>query len=365
MKIRRTTLMSPTDVGPSGTKVIDINFTDYISRIDILFKYTVVTVSVQIGRVVDCITRVELVDGGNTIASITGAQLAALNCYNRKRLPFFSGSLTVGGICEQMVSIDFGRWIYDEMFAFAPGVFRNPQLRITFDEDASNTSAVINSLAVYAEVMSDIQKTPQNFICPREWKNYTFGTSSHESSSLPTSHIIKSIMLNPESADHSPVDLISTLKLSIDNDKFVIIDASMDDFLKSLHAKYPRFSYKMILDAVVTAKTVYANLSDDLKINIQYDDTAFVTAQSKFAVPTYTGNIIALGASVDIQADEAEISGTCPFNSIMIQHGDEWDYEQWLDARNAKTLDIDILSSSDADTGDDCSIVVELVQSNM
>lgn len=362
MDVRRTTLMSPTDVGPSGTKVIDLNVVDYLSRIDILFKYTVVTVSVQIGRVVDCISRVELVDGGNTIASVTGPQLAGINAHNRKRMPYFQGSLTVGGICEQMISIDFGRWLYDEDFAFNPGMFKNPQLRITYDEDASNTSAVINSLSVYADVMSGNMKTPSKYIVPREWKNFTFGTSSHEGVSLPTSHIIKSILFNPYSADHSPVDLISTIKLSMDNDKRVILDETFAYFTKCMLQKYPRFSEKMILDAVVTAKTIHSNLSDDLKIDVQYDGTAFVTAQSKLAVPTYTGNIIALSASVDIQAVEAEISGTCPFNSIMFQIGDEWEVSQWLDPRSAKSLDIDILSSSDADTGDNCSIVVELVQ---
>jgi len=363
MKSRKSILLAPADIGASGTKVININITDVISRIDILWKYTVVTVSVQIGRIVDCITRVELVDGGNTLISVTGAQLAALNAYNRKRMPYGHSSLTVGGICEQMISLDFGRWLYDEDYAFNPSLYKNPQLRITWDEDASNTNTIVNSLGVFADIMSETQKVPGYFLAPREWKNYTFGTSSHENVSLPTSNIIRSVLFNPESADHSPIDLISNVKIALDNDKSVIADMAFSDFVKTMLEKYPRFSEKMILDAVVTAKTIYSNLSDDLKIDIQYDDTAFVTAQSKLAVPTYTGNIIALGASVDLKADEAEISGTCPFNSIMFQIGDEWDSSQWLDPRQNKSLDIDILSSSDADTGDDCSVVVEMVQS--
>jgi len=362
MKARKVVLMPATDMGPSGTKVIDLNISDIISRIDIEFQAKVVTVSVMTGMVAQCISRVEIVDGGNTLISATGPQLCANNTYNRKRLPPHTGTLTVDGYQKQTMSIDFGRWLYDEDFAFPAKMYNNPQLRITYDEDASNGSVVINSMSVHAEVMTETKKTPQYFIAVREWKNYTFGTSSHELTSLPTDKMIKSLMFNPLSTDHSPVDLINTIKASLDNDKFVLCNMLFSDFEKQMSEKYPRFSYGMTLDAVVTAKTIYANLSDKLKIAIQYDDTAFVTAQSKFAVASYTGGVITLTASVDIQADEAEISGTCPFNTVMWQFGDEWDVDQWLDPRQYKSFDLDILSSSDADTGDTCSVVLEIVQ---
>ena len=103
---------------------------------------------------------------------------------------------------------------------------------------------------------------------------------------------------------------------------------------------WPRIEYNMILDAVVTAKTVFAVSAFDNHIDIQYDDTKFVTAQSLFAAPTYTNNKIALGASVDIAADRATIGGHIPFSVMCWPFGTQGDDNDWYAVRNIGSLQL-------------------------
>jgi len=363
MKPRIATLLASKDLGAAGTEIINLNLKGGISRIDMVWDFTVVTVSVMTARVIDCITKIELVDGGHVIASITGSQAVALNCYNRKRMPHFEGSLTVGDHCIQTFGLDFGRWIHDEMLALVPTMFDNLQLRITWDEDAANGSVVVNSLSCYAFVMDDLAKTPQGYLSPQQVYSYAMAASGHEYINLPVDANIRQIMLQPESTDHDPVALLSNIKLIIDGGRSIPIDMTAGDFFKIIQDKYPRISYKTVLDDAVTAKTIYANVSRDILIDIQYDETDFVTAQSNFALPTYAGHVIALAASVDIKAQNAEISGTCPMNTLCWLPGDEWDISQALNVTGVDDIELDLTASAAADSGDTTRVIVEQIKS--
>lgn len=359
MKSRIATIMGPEDLGAAGTKTLNIDIQDVISRISLIWKFTVATVSVMTARVIDCITKIELVDGADVLVSLSGSQLAGLNAYNRRRLPYSQGSLTVGGYCEQMIGLDFGRWLYDEYLALRPGLFNNLQLKITWNEDAANGSVVVNECSVYAHVMEDLEKQPIGFLAGREYKEYNYTASSHEYTDLPVDAKIRTMLLQLESEDHDPVALLDTIKLSLDNGKRVPIDMPFDAFYREMKSKYPRFNYGMTLDDAVTAKTIYANLSKDLQTKIEYDNTLFVTAQSKLAEATYTGHKIALAASADVKALRAEILGECPFSCVAWLTGDEWDVNQWFDPALFKNLQLDLKASSDADSGDSCKIALE------
>lgn len=359
IKKRIATILAPKDLGAAGTEVIDINVKNPISRLSMVWKVTNVTVSVMLAPVVDCISKIELVDGSDVLFSLSGAEAQALNYFDRKVMPYNAISLTVGGFFVAEMSIDFGRGLWDKELAFDPKKHTNPQLKITWDEDACNTSAVVNSFQVYAHIFENEAIKPVGFLQSKEIKQYAMGASTHEYTDIPTDMAIRQMIVRAYSADHSPVTLLDTLKLSVDNDRSVPLNMKADDYFRMIKAYYPRVYEKITLDAVVTAKTIYANVSEELDININYDDTAFVTAQSKFAVPTYTGAKIALSASVDIQADTGHISGLLPHNCIPIPIGDQGNIGDWMAMEGIGSIRADILASSDADSGDTTYLILQ------
>ena len=339
-KYRTTSLLASKDLGASGTEVIDINVKDVISRINLHWQTKIVTVSVELAALVEPIEKVELVDGSDVLHSLTGEEMYALNYYDRLTHADYEASLTVSDFSKVVLSIDFGRWLWDTAYALDPGRFRNLQLKITFNEDLANTSVVENELIVEALIFDEKKVTPRGFLMSKEIFTYTPVASGSEFIDLPTDHTIRKLLIQSDSTDKNPFEVLDQVKISEDNDSKIPFDLTGEEFYRTHAHMWPRIDYNMILDAVVTAKTIFAVTAYDNDIAIQYDDTNFVTAQTNFALPTYTNNKIALGASVDIQADRATIGGRIPFSVMCWPFGMQGDDTDWYDVRNIGSLQL-------------------------
>lgn len=362
MRQRNYTLLSPQDVGAGETKTINVDIRDLLSAIIIRWRCTNVTVSVMLAPVASCISKVELVDGSDVLFSASGAMIQAMNYFDTGVFPENKISLTVGGYFEFSCALMFGRWFLDESYAINPLSFKSLQLRITFDEDACNTTVTVNSMSVTAITMADSQANPQGFISLKEHFTYVMGASSHTYVDLPTDNVIKKIVGRFYGDTYEPITLLDNLKISVDGGRDILTDITFDDLYKMIRQICRPITEQITLDAAVTAKTIYANTSKNNAIAIDYDATAFVTAQSKFAAPTITGRKIALSASVDIKALTAIIHGELPHNVVPLYWTDDWSPSQWLDVRNNDTLKIDILSSSSAASTDTGVIGIESVR---
>jgi len=341
-KYRTTTLLAAKDVGAAATEVIDINVKDVISRINLHWQTKIVTVSVELASLVEPITKIELVDGSDVLLSMSGEEAFALNYYDRKAMNDYEASLTVDDFSKVVISLDFGRWLWDTQWALDPKKFRSLQLKITHSEALANTSVVINELIVEAQVFDEKPVNPKGFLMNKEIFSYTPVNSASEFIDLPTDHTIRKLLLQSDSTDKNPFEVLDQVKLSEDNDKKIPFDLTGEEFYRTNSYLWPKIQYNMILDAVVTAKTIFAvgAYHQLAGINIEYDDTNFVTAQSNFALPTYTNNKIALGASVDIQGDRAEVTGQIPFSVLCWPFGDQMDDTDWYETKAIGSLQL-------------------------
>lgn len=289
---------------------------------------------------------------------MSGAQAQALNYYDSKIMPYNHISLTVGEYFQAVMRLDFGRFLYDPDYALVPSKFSNLQLKITWDEDACNGSVVVNSLSIYAHVDDAPAKQPIGYLMSKEHYQYAMAASSHKYIDLPTDYNIRKMLLRGLSTDHDPVLLFNNLKLSIDNDKFIPFDILAERFYQMMKAQWPVISEAVVLDGVVTAKTIYANISRDQLLIIQQDDTA-VTAAGEVQAVSWTGAVAALSTGVAVQSDFALIQGTLPHNCIEVPFEVNNDPESSLKAPAYGSVELDLLSSSDADSGDTASIVLQ------
>ena len=358
---RIATILAPQDLGPAGTKIIDINLKDVISRIDMFWKVTNVTVSVMLDAVTACISKIELIDGSEVLASVSGAEIQGIDFHDTKIMPHHKISLTVGGFFECGLSLNFGRFLWDPVYGFDPTKFKNPQLKVTWDEDACNTSAVVNEFAGYAHCFGDPRPSPMGMLVNRQIKQYAMAASSHEYSDLPTDRVIRKVMLRGYSTDHDPITLFDTIKLNVDNDKEVPIEIKAAQLDKMLANNYPRINEFYTLDDAVTIKEIFSALSRDQLMSISYDDTACVDTGTH-AEQVWTGAKCTTTVSVLYKAQYAEVSGRMPGNCFPLDFGLPNEPESWLQAQKTGSLILDLLSSSDADSGDTTYIVVQQVR---
>ena len=101
-----------------------------------------------------------------------------------------------------------------------------------------------------------------------------------------------------------------------------------------------------------------------VSIHINYDATAFVTAQTKFAVPTVTSNKIALSASVDIKANTAIIGGQLPFSHLCWPFGLQDEPSEWYNAPSISNVQLILKSASSVGTSPVTSIILQQVRPN-
>jgi len=356
------TLLASKDLGAAGVEVINVDVPDAITQIVMRWRCTNVTVSAMLAPVAACISKIELIDGSEVLYSLSGRQAQALNYWNQGEMPHTALSLVVGGYFEFVCALDFGRWFGDESFWVNPLAHKNLQLKITWDEDACNTSVVVNSCAVYAMCMSEVKGNPIGFLCTKNHYTYACNGANHEYIEIDTDRVIKKILIRAESTDHTPGVLIDTIKLNVDGGKSIPYELKTEDWLEILTLNKKPITQNITLDAAVTANTLYTDLSYRQNIKISYDATPFVTAQSKFAVATWTGYALALAASVDIKKLDATLTGYIPHGLFPVSQCDDWDNATWLDWRNKGKAKLDILSTSDSDSGDTIDVVIESVR---
>lgn len=204
MNYRTALLLSPEDVGASGTKVIDINVDKPISRIDITFKTTKASQGMSAGSPAN-ITKIELVDGSKVLHSLNGYENQALGYYSRPGVIMDHGQ-HISTLSEfDTYSIDFGRWLWDEILAFLPDRFANPQLKITFDEDVSDTSVTTNEMEVLAHIFDEKEISPLGFLSALEHYAYTCGAdNSFETITMPEDRPYRQILVRAFQQGYEP-----------------------------------------------------------------------------------------------------------------------------------------------------------------
>ena len=360
---RKATLLAASDIGAAGTKIVDIDDIGQISSLYVAFSVDIVTVSVMLAPLAKTITKLELVDGGNVLASATGNTLNGVNFCEHGELPYQFLSLLVGATVSNVARLDFGRFQWDPEYALRPSMFKNLQLRITWDEDAANTGVIVNSFAVYA----DIDDAPKlggagGMFITKEVQNYAMAASANELIRIPVDKPIRSVYIAGDTIDHDAVDLFDNIKIDANNGGYTFYDQKALDLVRMLN-EFPAVSLPVTLDDVVTAKDLYVPMAMDNRIAIESDATAHVTAQTNFALPAYKGQFIDIAASVDIQADFGTVPGRMPGGVIPFFLGDKNDPESWYRPALNDRLEATILSSSAADSGDTAYVLIQQVMS--
>jgi len=132
MNYRTASILAPEAASTAATKTLDINLADPVSRLVIQMKglNNGTTLTAHPAKM---ISKIELVDGSDVLFSLSGVECQALNYFDKGRMPF-----NVVNYCNDVYAIatyelNFGRYLYDPVFALDPTKFTNPQLKITHD----------------------------------------------------------------------------------------------------------------------------------------------------------------------------------------------------------------------------------------
>jgi len=231
MNTRIATILAQEDIGEAGTKTIEINLRDIISRMTIILRTTNVA-EIMGAHPAANITKIELVDGSDVLFSLNGHQAQAVNFYQRDKKPYNYIDNIAGHVHTAVFGLDFGRFLYDPMLAFDPNKFINPQLKITWDEDLCQAGTLVNTCEVRAHIFDELVPTPTGFFMTKEIYSYLVQTTGYEYIDLPTDFITQQIYVKCLLSLYTFCSLLDQFRLSEDNDRRVPVDMTVSEFLR-------------------------------------------------------------------------------------------------------------------------------------
>lgn len=240
MRYRHAYIENNKVLANSGTEVIDINVKDPITELLIqvyALNHTSGNVQSPIAR---CISKIELVDGSDVLFSLSGQQARALYYFESGHMPARKFNEKWANNQTDHIPIRFGRFLGDPAFAFDPTKFTNPQLKITWDLETVNTidsdgfATGTGRLTVVATIMEEAAAAPTGFLMNKEHYSFTTTDSGDENIDLPTDYPYRKLLVRSYIAANEMAAVITQLKLSVDQDKFVPFDLRATDLVRMM-----------------------------------------------------------------------------------------------------------------------------------
>jgi len=357
MNYRLATILAREAVSTDFTKVIDLNLADPVSQFQITYESTGVGSGDADGHVAKCITKIELVDGSDVLYSLSGQECQAVDFYHRKIEPANLNYNLAGTEGFWVFNVNFGRYLWDTLFAFEPGKFTNPQLKITIDRDAGGVQSVAGFLTVQAHIFDEKTVTPEGFLMHKEIKDYGLGDASHEYTDLPTDYLYRKLFIAAQTYDVGLEHLIDTIKLSEDNDRRIPFHDTFKNILKSIVGQQRPFCESIIAAGAGTTNVFYCTPCFWPKLQVsKWTNAANDYNANAWGGDGGRGNVYFSTAGGNYTVG---VEGWCPHGAIEIPFGIQDDPADWYDVTKLGSLRLDVLSKSGRSSSDTVQVYLQ------
>lgn len=355
MRTRTITLLDQEAASTAGQKVIDLDTSDPISQIGIVFRGTN-NGSTPLAHPDKMVKKIEVVDGSLVLASVSGVEAAAAalldgHAGNYPEVNYINDAQAISSIV-----LNFGRKLWDKLLAFDPTRYKNPQLKITHDKALGGNTCDAGSLTVFAKCMSEIGAAPTGFLSLKEVKSESLTSSAKHTHDLPVDQMIRRIIVQSMAAGKQPHEQYNKLKLSIDQDKILVLpEGRVSDLVKLMEAN-PGLVECLYGRLSAAANTFYITPAYAAQVTPIGLDGAATTL---YAGASYGGSVaLTSAASVDVRAT---VSGKAPHGALSLPMGDQDEMSDWLDLSSNKKLELVITAGSSVGSSSTVESIVESV----
>ena len=339
------------------TKVIDLNLADPVSQFHIVYEAMNASHSEGNAHPAKCITKIELVDGSDVLFSLTGQEAQAVDWYHRKQEPP-NILLFANNIASEMIYVmNFGRYLWDPLFAFDPKKFTNPQLKITIDIDGGGIQADSGYLTVLAQIFDEKAITPEGFFMHKEIKDYTLESASHEYTDLPVDYVYRKLFARIQKYGAGPDYSFNTLKLSEDNDRRIPFNHTISEILKMMVGQTRPYRESIMCQGDTTQRHYYCTPC----YWPLFSTTFWVGVCPAGMISIYEGDGGRFKLDMNTASGNCQImcEGWCPHGVVEIPFGLQDDPADWYDVTKLGSLRLDILSHSDMSSSESCQIMIQ------
>lgn len=344
---REVAIEDDLSVGDSGTLTVDLNIKDPITALIVRFKVkndgaTVPNLPPEVH-----ITRVEIVDGGQTYWSLNGQMAVAAAVYGLGRWPhhWYHEQATA----NQRINFPllFGRYIGDEEFAFDPSKLLNPQLKITWTDQALYLDDN-HQIGITARVMEGLP-SPAQCLMWKEIEAWTSAASGTHKVDLPTDYPYRSLMMRAYEAENIISNVWDHFKMECDLGKYIPFDLDMHEFKDITKQEDGPFQL-LKFDRLVANEVYDAWMGETLNVMAtgpatNYSINAYSAFWSHYWNLAWKTDTLAVYENATVQN---MVVGYYPHNSILYRFGRRNDLETWFPSTQYGEIALKI-DESDAD----------------
>jgi hypothetical protein len=335
----------------SGTLTIPINLRDVITALWIEFRATNGATNNQHNTVHNNISAIELIDGGDVLSSITGAQAYAATLYGLGWHPYMLITEVGSNVQDLSYCMRFGRYLGDQQYALDPSQFKNPQVRITWNlatvtaVGATGFVSGTGTLTVYAEIMEGAP-IPQAFLGMKQLYQATSVASGVLPILLPTDRRIKGLLLRAASDSGGGLYGVSNVKLQGDQSKVVFFDVSKTDLQRYISLRNAPFSYKHVFHAA-DGDTLYPLMKQDEQVNLMGESGDRTFGYLNYGIGSGALDAYLAGSAATADAAYyANVLGWLPEHAAFIDLGDWGEPASWLDPTPYKALQLELTQNA-------------------
>lgn len=357
----RTDLLLAATASPSasGTRTIDLDISQPISRIEITYKTTKASEGMSAPAPAN-IPKVELVEGSTPLHSLTGYTNQALAYYSRNHVAMEHGQ-HIGSLSEvDMYVIDFGRFLWDPLYAFDPKRFKNPQLKITYNRAVSDTSVTVDSMEIWAHVFDEKTISPMGFLKAIEvWSGSFLADNSVNEILLPEDEVIRQLLVRAHYDGYEPWYQVDIAKLDEAANGHVIFDyQDLEMFYRRMKSQWPMLQVPLQIAPNTSSGRYYYIAPSDYYAGIN-----MIPIQATGEL--YMGGAGAKGGKVNPISNTAvqyvgRAFGYLPWSTFQFALGDQQNPDDWYDPAGKKPRLR--LTSNTAGTSGDGNVVIETVK---
>lgn len=244
MRFRDYLQESRIDIGTSGTKTFNLDYTDPITQLDLYFEGTNGSAGNVESPFEKCISKIEIVDGGEVLWDLPGEVALALFSHDNGAMPYSEIEEAYNGSVRQQMPIRFGLKLYDPVYAFDPRKHKNPQLKFTFNEAAVNTAGTTGyvsdswTFSLMVRLMEDAP-APKGFLASRIVESFTSAGTGARRVEMPVDKTIRYLICRAAEDDTALYTTITNHKLSMNGGKFIPFDLAARDFINRMCETFP------------------------------------------------------------------------------------------------------------------------------
>lgn len=344
MYFREVQIEDDKSVGDSGTLTIDINIKDPITALIVRFKAKNDTSTLVNEPPEMQISKVEIVDGGQVYYSLNGPMAVAAAVYGLGHWPHSWYDERANNNQRINFPLLFGRYIGDPEFGFDPTKLVNPQLKITWTDQAGYLDDSLQ-IGITARVMEGAAP-PAKCLLWKEIEAWNSADSGVHTVDLPTDYPYRALMIRPYVAGTLPSSVITNFKLDCDVGKLIPFDLASHEFRDVIKMYDGPFSFRNFCRGAHTTFRE-AWMGETLDVSGSPESNGYLLFTYTAFWSFYYMNVMKHdGTDSPTVAAQVVVNGLFPHSCYKYEFGRKNEPETWFNARGYGDIDLKLTEGS-------------------